>query len=124
MASKINTDNPKHHKYTTVNKQERKKKIIFINYFNYIIINIFNLLNSNLVYNYDRAISNFETNYLSHRSKYNEHKPYMTDKGCNIVFDDCNHNSYRVIKNGKFIKNTYKNRKYSNRYIAEKHFKN
>jgi len=32
MASKINTDDPKHHKYVTVNKYERKKtriKIIF-----------------------------------------------------------------------------------------------
>ena len=122
MASKINTDNPRHHKYITVNKQERKKNIIFVNYFNNIIINIFNLISLNLVYKYDRAITNFNNRYLNY-NKDNDHKPYMVDKGCNIVFDDCNHNTYRVIKNGKFIKSTYKDRKYGHRYVADKHFK-
>lgn len=30
MASKIHTNNPKHHKYVTVNKQEKKRIILII----------------------------------------------------------------------------------------------
>jgi len=42
---------------------------------------------------------------MSYNSHWRESQqpPYHGIKGCKIIYDDCNHNSYRVIKNGKFI---------------------
>jgi hypothetical protein len=94
MASKINTNDPKHHKYVTVNKYERKKKKIIV---------IFNHINK--IYNvFYQHITEWWLlmSYNSHW-KHTDHPPYHGVKGCKIIYDDCNHTSYRVIKNGKFI---------------------
>lgn len=94
MASKIITDDPKHHKYVTVNKYERKKKKIKV---------IFNHINK--IYNiFYKHITEWWLlmSYNSHW-KDGQQPPYHGVKGCKIIYDDCNHTSYRVIKNGKFI---------------------
>lgn len=112
MASKIITDDPKHHKYVTVNKYKRKKKKINI---------VFNHIN-NIYYTIYEVIDNWWNRHF--RTTYSNSQPlYHGVKGCKIIYDDCNHTSYRVIKNGKYIKAIYKDRKYGIRYIAEKHFK-
>ena len=147
MASKINTDNPKHHKYVTVNKQERKKNNI--DNINYNKINIINfksflqILESVIIscqYSYRYIYQKFgftqgtHTNYLEP----NYHATYShiegndsfchganSIKGTVIIYDDCNHKSFRVYnkKKHKFISNIYKKRRYSDFYIAPKHFK-
>lgn len=92
MASKIITDNPKHHKYVIVNKYERKKLIKNI---------IFNFVNK--VYNTYYLIRKITYSYKN----YGTDAPYLGNnaiKNTKIIYDDCNHKSYRVIKNGKFIK--------------------
>ena len=92
MTSKIITDNPKHHKYVTVNKYERKKNKININ-FNFI----------NKLYDTTVLIAEFVYNYCYHyfattcvRTKYrtpnhhshsrinynNTHPVYHGTKGC------------------------------------------
>ncbi len=94
MASKIHTDNPKHHKYITVNKYEKKKKKIIV---------IFNHINK--IYNvFYQHITEWWLlmSYNSHW-KHTDHPPYHGVKGCKIIYDNCNHTTYRVIKNGKFI---------------------
>lgn len=112
MASKIITDNPKHHKYVTVNKLERKKKKINI---------IFNHINK--IYNIiDKYIANWSLSSKWRRFIFNEQPLYHGVKGCRIFYDDCNHQTYRVIKNGKFIKSIYRN-KAGYLYFAPKHFK-
>lgn len=132
MASKIVTDDPKHHKYIVVNKLERKKKKININF------NSINKLYDTTVliveFIYDYYYRYFATtcvrtkyrtpNYHSHnRINYNNiHPIYHGVKDCKIVYDDCNHKTYRVIKNGKFIKDIYRNRA-DHLYLASKHFK-
>lgn len=114
MASKIITDNPKHHKYVTVNKYKRKKKKINI-VFNH-IHKAYNLLYKHITEWY------FLISYNNHLRN-GEQSLYHGIKGCKIIYDDCNHTSYRVIKNSKYIKAIYKDRKYGIRYIGEKHFK-
>lgn len=111
MASKIHTDNPKHHKYTSVNKYERKK--ISAKRYN----NIYNFIDNSNSY----SICNFSISYyirqivygLKHcalRFKYltDYNRPYFNQKGCKIIFDDCNHKTYRVIKDGKYIRSKYR----------------
>ena len=97
MASKIITDNPKHHKYVTVNKYERKKLIKNI---------IFNFINK--IYNTYYLIRKISCSYKYYCYRHcNTNAPYLGNnaiKNTKIIYDDCNHKSYRVIKNGKFIK--------------------
>lgn len=143
MASKIHTNNPKHHKYISVNKQERKK--VTINNINYNKINILNfksfllileavVINCQYSYRYlyrklgftqGKHTSQLEPNY--HSAYHNEgvHSIYhgtKAPKGTRIVYNDCNHKTFRVIRNGKYIKNVYSNR-YGHLYITEKYFK-
>lgn len=103
MASKIHTDNPKHHKYVDVNKNERKKekRRNIYNSINFHFINSF-------IYKYvvNSIIDIFHIYYKFDNYK----KPYFNSKKCRIIFDDCNHNTYRVIKNGKMIKSYWKDR--------------
>ena len=96
-------NNPNHHKYTSTNKYQRKKEqskninvlVIFKNK-----QSTFNdIENFRNLYDYDEI-------YFRHHhynSNYNENK-YLNSPGCKIVWDDVNHTSYRVIKNGKFIR--------------------
>lgn len=107
MASKIITDNPKHHKYVTVNKYERKKKKIIV-IFNH-INKIYNVLYQHIT---EWWLLVAYKNYWKHTN----YPTYHNLKGCKIIYDDCNHLTYRVIKNGKFITES----KY---YSKIKHFK-
>lgn len=100
MASKINTDNPKHHKYVDVNKNERKKekRRNISNNINFHFINSF-------IYKYIiNSIIDIFSKYRCYKFIDNYKKPYFNTKNCKIIFDDCNHNTYRIIKNGKMIK--------------------
>lgn len=108
-------NNPNHHKYTSTNKYQRKKQqskdinvvVIFKNK-----RSTFNdTENFRNLYDYD-DISFRHHHYYN--SDYNEHK-YLSSPNCKIVWDDVNHTSYRVIKNGKFIKDKNK--------CGPKHFK-
>ena len=147
MASKINTDNPKHHKYISVNKQERKKTTI--DNINYNKINILNFKSFLLVleavviscqYSYRYLYKKFGFTQGKHTNQLepNYHSTYGHNKGTNsiyhgigapkgtcIIYDDCNHKSFRVYnkKKHKFISSIYRERRYSNLYIAPKHFK-
>lgn len=111
MASKINTDNPKHHKYVDVNKHERKKFI------NNIIFNCFTKLYDITILVREKITNKFRIpNYNSSHRFYTEyHSEHIGQKGCVIIYDDCNHRNYRVIKDGKYIKTSY--------YGNTKHFK-
>lgn len=147
MASKIHTNNPKHHKYVTTNKYKRKKNTI--NNINYNNINVINfksflqVLEAVIIYytyryryNYREyiIIQGTHTNYLepNYHSTYghNEgiHSAYHgrnTLKGILIIYDDCNHKSFRVYnkKKHKFINSIYREQRYSNLYLSPKHFK-
>lgn len=125
MASKINTDNPKHHKYIDVNKHERKKFI------NNIIFNCFTKLYDITVLVRERLINygfynskiittkfrvpNYHSSYRSYLIDREYHSEHIGQKGCVIIYDDCNHRKYRVVKDGKYIKTSY--------YGNTKHFK-
>ena len=116
MASKIHTDNPKHHKYVTTNKKERKKNKINI---------VFNHINKiyNLIYEH---ITN-QWLLIYHNKYFREGKQsiYHGVKGCKIIYDDCNHKTYRVynIKKHKFINTLDKSRGYGHFCFTPKHFK-
>ena len=116
MASKIHTDNPKHHKYTTVNKKERKKNKINI-IFNHItkIYNVFyqHITEWWLLMSYNRHYK--DTN----------HPIYHGVKHCIIIYDDCNHKTFRVYnkKKHKFINTLNKEKGYGHFYFTPKHFK-
>ena len=128
MASKIHTDNPKHHKYISVNKQERKKTTV--DNINYNKINILNfksflsVLEAVVIscqYSYRYLYKKFgftqgtHTNQLEpnyHAAFHNEgiHSPYHgveAPKGTRIVYNDCNHKTFRVIRNGKYIRRKF-----------------
>lgn len=95
MASKITTDNPKHHKYVVVNKVERKK----------------------FVKRFIRLVSMFipGVEYDGHGWRCNNSgifsscHPYLA-KGMKVIYDDCNHRSYRVMvktmSGWQFVKET------------------
>ena len=81
MASKVHTDNPKHHAYVVVNKRERKKarrKPIFR-----ILLSL-----SNEVY---YLIDKMGCTWRGHYDSYASYIP----KGTLIIWDDCNHKTYR-----------------------------
>lgn len=114
MASKIHTDNPKHHKYVTTNKHERKK-----NKLNIIFTNI-----NNVYYTIYEVIDDWWSRHF--RITYsNPHPIYHNTKNYKIIYDDCNHKTFRVYnkKKHKFINTIYKKQRYSDFYIAPKHFK-
>lgn len=97
MASKIHTNNPKHHKYVTTNKKERKKNKINI---------VFNHINK-IYYTIYEVIDNWQNRHF--RTTCSNSQPlYHGVKGCKIIYDDCNHKTYRVIKNNKFIEDNRK----------------
>lgn len=116
MASKINTDNPKHHKYVDTNKYERKKNNNIIN-FNFIskiydvsvlvktiIVGITWLKTSRIYSNTYRS-----PNYHSHyHYNYNTNSiKNRVGKGCLVIWNDCNHKTFRVKKKNGFISKYY-----------------
>ena len=108
MASKIHTDNPKHHKYVTVNKRERKKEQRRVH-----------PRLSFLIRAFEYVIHDGRWCISFHRHHYCDIKP-NNRRGTVVVFDDCNHKTYRVLKRSrtgtfKFVKTSY--------YGREKHFK-
>jgi len=126
MASKINTDNPKHHKYVDTNKYERKKnnkniKFNFISKIYDVAVLVKTLIivtgwfgSSRIVgmsrYKIYRIYSDTDRspNYHSHyRSRYNYNINNINDKigkGL-IIWNDCNHKTFRVKKKNNFISN-------------------
>lgn len=119
--------NPNHHKYVTVNKYQRKKEqskninvlVIFKNK-----QSTFNdTENYRNLFDYNALFTRHYTHYIYGKrlqSGYydNPYEPnYLNSPGCKIVYDDVNHTSYRVIKNGKFIRE----RNFKGNFI--KHFK-
>lgn len=127
MASKINTDNPKHHKYVDTNKYERKKNNKSIN-FNFISkIYDVTVLVKTLI---DRTgcvissrmvgMSRYKT-YRIYSDTYrtpNYHSSYHFNSNTNnisdrvgkglIVWNDCNHKTFRVKKKNSFISKYYR----------------
>lgn len=120
MASKINTDNPKHHKYVDTNKHERKKDNKSIN-FNFIhkIYDVTVLVKTVIV-----AMGWFRTSHIysnTYRSP-NYHSSYRFNsdinnirekvgKGSLVIWNDCNHRTFRIKKKNDFIRNRYNNNK-------------
>lgn len=98
MASKIHTDDPHHHKYVTVNKRERKKHVKRP-------VNLLSLLFERWLH---KPVAHRLAPYWYHRSyRYrSDHRPYHT-KGTIIVWDDCNHKTFRVLKHRKTRKGGY-----------------
>lgn len=89
MASKVHTDNPKHHAYVCVNKRERKKvkrtgaKLPLLT-----------LLAREILYLYEHMSCGCGSSSYSY-----------TPSGTKIIWDDCNHKTYRkMVKraNGTF----------------------
>lgn len=126
MASKIHTDNPKHHKYVTTNKKERKKNNIFnISYNNINVNNLKNFLLTleaviidNFTYTfYKYYIYKINKGIHTIYKKPNYHATYHNSpgmnpsyhgknapKGSNIIYNDCNHKTFRVTINRKYVK--------------------
>lgn len=123
--------NPNHHNYVTVNKYQRKKEqskninvlVIFKNK-----QSTFNdTENYRNLFDYDAIFYRHYIHYIYGKrlqSGYynNPYKPnYLNTPGCKIIWDDVNHTSYRVIKNGKFIREG--NFRYTYKSDKIKHFK-
>lgn len=98
MASKITTDDPKHHKYVTVNKRERKKQPKRS-------IKLVSLLFPRWMH---EATSGWRLRWHS-SGIFSTCHPILK-KGTKIIFDDCNHKTYRVMVKTqlgwRFVKNT------------------
>lgn len=105
-------NNPNHHKYVTVNKYQRKKEqskninvlVIFKNKQSTFddTENFRNLFNYDELF-YRRLIGYLHNKRLQDGYYDNYYPKYLNSPNCKIVWDDVNHTSYRVIKNGKFI---------------------
>lgn len=100
MASHIKTDDPKHHKYVSVNKVERKK-------FPKRQIKLLSLL-------FPRWMHEPGSGWNLHWRRegiFSACHPYLC-KGMRIIYDDCNHKTYRVMvktMNGwMFVQDTFK----------------
>ena len=96
MASKIHTDDPHHHKYVVVNKHERKKhvkKCIFL----------LSLLFPRWMH---EPVCHGYHWHFCRRYPDAPHRPYAA-KGTIIVWDDCNHKTFRVLKKRKTRKGGY-----------------
>ncbi len=111
MASKIHTDNPKHHKYVVVNKKERKKDQKTVLPRLSFLVRVFKFIPED---------GWWAKNFHYHFRRNHNIKHYHL-KGTLIVWDDCNHKSYRVLKKSggmtfRFVRSSY----YS---WAVKHFK-
>jgi len=96
-------NNPNHHKYVNTNKYQRKKKQNVI--FNLVAIFRWNKTlndteNFRNLYNYDEIPYRNFPHYKNYENKPN----YLNTPGCKIIWDDVNHISYRIIKNGDFIR--------------------
>lgn len=91
MASKVHTDNPKHHAYVCVNKRERKKvKRIGAK------LPLLTLLAREILYLFEHMPCSGRWHY--------DCGSYIP-KGTLIIWDDCNHKTYRkMVKraNGTF----------------------
>ena len=116
MASKIITDNPKHHKYVDTNKYERKKNNKSIN-FNFIskiydvtvlvktVIVAMGWLRTSRIYSNTYRSPNYHSSY-----HFNSNTNSISDrvgKGL-IIWNDCNHRTFRVKKKNGFISKYYR----------------
>lgn len=80
MAGKVNTNDPKHHKYVSVNKRERKKRPKRV-------IRLLSLLFPRWMHSVIEK--GFCWNVYSYRA---DNLP-----GTKVIYDDCNHRSYRKM---------------------------
>lgn len=116
MASKINTDNPKHHKYVDTNKYERKKnnKSIKFNFISKIydvtvliktaIIGM-GWLRTSRIYSDTYRTPNYHSHY---RYNYNNTGNINDKIGKGlIIWNDCNHKTFRVKKKNGFVRKHY-----------------
>ena len=105
-------NNPNHHKYVIVNKLQRKKERPKI--FNLLPIlkwdkTINDTENFRNLYDYTLVFFRHFIHYIYgkkldyHYQKYSK-VTFLNTPGCKIVWNDVHHTSYRVIKNGKFIR--------------------
>lgn len=87
----------KHHKYTCVNKQERKKKKVR-----------YSINHKPKKFLTDSLKSIFNTLFLRGSYKYNYYKNIPLPKNCIILYNDCNHKSFRLYnkKTKKYSKHT------------------
>jgi len=114
MASKINTNNPKHHKYVDTNKYERKKNNKSIN-FNFIskiydvavlvktVIIGMGWFRSSRIYSDTYRTPNYHSSYRFN-GDINSLRDRVT-KGRLVIWNDCNHKTFRVKKKNSFINN-------------------
>lgn len=82
MASKIKTDDPRHHKYVSVNKRERKKRPRRL-------VHLLSLLFPRWMFG-PRGGGRW---YRVHDSRGGYYAP-----GTCVVWDDCNHRTFRVLE--------------------------
>lgn len=117
MVSKIHTNNPKHHKYVTTNKYERKKNFKTYNdSIDIVTTNNRNYFTYNTLCNFINRIK-FLFYHTYHKIKYfNGLNIFINKPGCKIIYVDCNHTKYQVIKNGKYIKDKQGNIKTFKKY--------
>ena len=116
MASKINTDNPKHHKYVDTNKYERKKndkniKFDFIHKVYDVTVLIKTAIigmgwfRTSRIYSDTYRVPNYHSSY-----RFNDDINSIRDrvgKGCLVIWNDCNHKTFRIKKKNNFIKKYY-----------------
>lgn len=116
MASKIHTDNPKHHKYVDTNKYERKKsdkniKFDFIHKIYDVTVLIkttiigMGWLRTSRIYSDTYRTPNYHSSY-----RFNSDINSIRDrvgKGCLVIWNDCNHKTFRIKKKNNFIKKYY-----------------
>lgn len=118
MANKINTDNPKHHKYVDTNKYERKKNDKNIKFdFIHKVYDVTVLIKTAIIgmgwFRTSRIYSDTYRvpNYHSyHHCNYNYNTiSGRVGKGL-IIWNDCNHKTFIVKKKNGFMKNRYNNK--------------
>lgn len=110
MASKIITDNPKHHKYVDTNKYERKKNNNFISkiYDVSVLVKtiIFGMgwLRTSRIYSNTYRSPNYHSHHHYNYNCINSIKNRV-GKGCLVIWNDCNHRTFRIKRKNNFISN-------------------
>lgn len=118
MASKIITDNPKHHKYVDTNKYERKKNNKNIKFeFIHKIYDVTVLIKTVIIGMGWLRTSRIYSDTYRNPNYHSQHRyNYCTNNISNIVgkgliiWNDCNHKTFIVKKKNGFMKNRYSNK--------------
>lgn len=116
MASKINTDNHKHHKYVDTNKYERKKNDKNIKFdFIHKVYDVTVLIKTAIIgmgwFRTSRIYSDtYRTPNYGSSYHFNDNTNSLMDrvgKGSLVIWNDCNHKTFRIKKKNNFIKKYY-----------------